>query len=382
MSCFGDCLELGPPPDMILSMPPPPLSSFLLPRNALVASKHSGGSNGSGSGGNNNNHSLLCSAAFICEPSLKANEQSGLEFVELPGNGVDDTWVLVLIASCVGVLLLGALLAMVLLKCRDRFCFRCSSFGYSYHDSNLKQPPLHALASEPTTAKTAGFLAGGTILYPTNHVVHHGTNPHHPNHHHHLHQPVAYGPDNRTLWAALTPHGTQHFITESYGGHPDDHYEVIDYGRKHEQYIPSGSVGGGSVIIGGSGAPNGTLVKSKNSFENSGFVDYDYEDPTPLMESYGAGHFDDMDSGYQEPQEVLGASLNRSNANTTINRSTIVSSPTRIEHPNMAPLNLYPTVQSQHRSGTLSSTMGRKSLGGSGGSTTGTMSRRISDIKN
>lgn len=92
MSCFGDCLELGPPPDMILSMPPPPLSSFLLPRNALVASKHPGGSNGSGSGGSNNNHSLLCSAAFICEPSLKANEQSGLEFVELPGNGKHPFW--------------------------------------------------------------------------------------------------------------------------------------------------------------------------------------------------------------------------------------------------------------------------------------------------
>lgn len=77
MSCLGDCLELGPPPDMILSMPPPPLSSFLLPKNALAASKPNG----------NSNNSLLCSAAFICEPSLKANEQSGMEFVELPGNG-------------------------------------------------------------------------------------------------------------------------------------------------------------------------------------------------------------------------------------------------------------------------------------------------------
>uniref|UniRef100_A0A182NU00 Uncharacterized protein n=1 Tax=Anopheles dirus TaxID=7168 RepID=A0A182NU00_9DIPT len=332
MSCLGDCLELGPPPDMILSMPPPPLSSFLLPRNALVASKPNG----------NSNNSLLCSAAFICEPSLKANEQSGMEFVELPGNGMDDTWVLVLISSCVGVLLLGALLAMVVLKCRD-------SFSYSYHDSNLKQPPLHALGHEQSTAKAAVFMPGGTILYPTNHL-----------HHHHQQQPhqPTYGPDNRTLWAALTPHGTQHFITESYGGNPEDHYEVIDYGRKHEQYIPSA---------------HGTIVKSKNSFENSGFVDYDYEDPTPLMESYA--HFDDMDSGYQEPQEVLG-SLNRA---ATANRTgTLVSSPTRIENPNLAPLNLYPTVQS-HRTGTLSSTMGRKAHGNSGA---GSLSRRISDIKN
>uniref|UniRef100_A0A182J102 Uncharacterized protein n=1 Tax=Anopheles atroparvus TaxID=41427 RepID=A0A182J102_ANOAO len=345
MSCLGDCLELGPPPDMILSMPPPPLSSFLLPKNALVtASKPNG----------NSNNSLLCSAAFICEPSLKAIEQSGMEFIELPGNGMDDTWVLVLISSCIGVLLLGALLAMVLIKCRD-------SFGYSYHDSNLKQPPLHALGSEPVVAaKSAVFMPGGTILYPTGHV-------HHPAHHHQAHpqhQPV-YGPDNRTLWAALTPHGTQHFITESYGGNPEDHYEVIDYGRKHEQYIPSA---------------HGTIVKSKNSFENSGFVDYDYEDPTPLMESYA--HFDDMDSGYQEPQEVLG-SLGRAGG-VNVHRTTTISSPMPIEHPNLAPLNLYPTVQS-HRSstgggaGTLgSSTMGRKSSA----TGAGTLSRRISDIKN
>uniref|UniRef100_A0A182YDU1 Uncharacterized protein n=1 Tax=Anopheles stephensi TaxID=30069 RepID=A0A182YDU1_ANOST len=334
MSCLGDCLELGPPPDMILSMPPPPLSSFLLPRNALAAASKPNG---------NSNNSLLCSAAFICEPSLKAIEQSGMEFVELPGNGMDDTWVLVLISSCVGVLLLGALLAMVVLKCRDRFCFRCSSFSYSYHDSNLKQPPLHALGHEPSTAKAAVFMPGGTILYPTNHL------------HHHHHQPPAAHPDNRTLWAALTPHGTQHFITESYGGNPEDHYEVIDYGRKHEQYIPSA---------------HGTIVKSKNSFENSGFVDYDYEDPTPLMESYA--HFDDMDSGYQEPQEVLG-SLNR--AGTATNRTaTLISSPTHIENPNMAPLNLYPTM--------LSATMGRKMHGNAASSAGGSLSRRISDIKN
>lgn len=32
---------------------------------------------------------------------------------------MDDTWMLVLISSCVGVILLGALLAMVVLKCRE-----------------------------------------------------------------------------------------------------------------------------------------------------------------------------------------------------------------------------------------------------------------------
>jgi hypothetical protein len=32
---------------------------------------------------------------------------------------IDDTWLLVLVASSIGVLLLGALLAMFLLKCRE-----------------------------------------------------------------------------------------------------------------------------------------------------------------------------------------------------------------------------------------------------------------------
>lgn len=53
------------------------------------------------------------------------------------------------------------------------------------------------------------------------------------------------------------------------------------------------------------------------SFDNNGFVDYDYEDPTPLMDSY----HDDMDSGYQEPHEVTG-SLRRSPMRT------LASSPT------------------------------------------------------
>lgn len=34
-------------------------------------------------------------------------------------SGIDDTWIFVLVASSIGVLLLGALLAMFLLKCRE-----------------------------------------------------------------------------------------------------------------------------------------------------------------------------------------------------------------------------------------------------------------------
>lgn len=69
-----------------------------------------------------------------------------------------------------------------------------------------------------------------------------------------------------------------------------------------------------------------------------------------------------MDSGYQEPHEIMG----------TLSRSSprpLVSSPTRIEHPNIPPLNMYP-----HRGGTgttanlLLGTLNKKS----------TLNRRIS----
>jgi hypothetical protein len=146
--------------------------------------------------------------------------------------------------------------------------------------------------------------------------------------------------ENRALWATLTPHGTQHFISDS-ACYPEDHYEVIDYGKKHEQYIPS--------------QPTTGRI-NKNSFENNGFVDYDqdYEDPTPLMDAY---NFDDMDSGYQEPQEVIG----------TANRKTktMISSPTNIENPNLPPLNSSYTLRAN-------GTLNKKT----------TLSRRVGDIKN
>ena len=75
MNCFGDCSEFGPPPDAILSMPPPPLSSFFMAKNALVPAKAG------------NNSTTNCIAAFMCEPSLKANEQAGMEFVDIARNG-------------------------------------------------------------------------------------------------------------------------------------------------------------------------------------------------------------------------------------------------------------------------------------------------------
>ncbi|XP_055713487.1 uncharacterized protein LOC129807910 [Phlebotomus papatasi] len=306
MACIGDCYDLGPPPDMILSMPPPPLPSFLLPRSAIVSLT--------------GNDSQPCFAAFMCDPSPGPREHSGIEFIELSHKnmGVEDTWLFVLISSCVGVLLLGAILAMILMKCRE-------SYNYSYHDTT--KPPMPVIG-EPhlTPAKPHGSYLTGTMFYPS------------PNASHTLQQQLAH--DNRVLWAALTPHGTRHFVTDPY---QEDHYEVVDYSVGKPDPPAHHTI-------------NRTPVKS--SFDNSGFVDYDYEDPTPLIESYHNNLDEiDMDSGYQEPQEVVGT-LSRGSPRPH------VSSPTRIEHPNIAPLNLYPHHRSTHN------TLNKKS----------TLSRRISDV--
>lgn len=197
----------------------------------------------------------------------------------------DDTWLFILISSCAGVIVLGTLLAMLLMKCKKSYAY--------YQDSSavMKHPPIPPAAGDVVGPK--GAPIHGTMLY----------HPFVPS----AHYQSALGADNRMLWATLTPHGTtQHFISENFVLPHDDHYEVIDYNKAIQK------------------------KNLKNSFENSGFVDFDYEDPTPLMDSYNTS--DDIDSGYQEPQNLsfTDGSLAR----------TYVSTPTRIENPNLAPLNM------------------------------------------
>lgn len=72
--------------------------------------------------------------------------------------------------------------------------------------------------SHTNTATKSHVFLSGNVLYPctTN------TNT--------IQQQMAN--ENRMLWAALTPHGTRHFVSEPFPIH-DDHYEVIDYETKH-----------------------------------------------------------------------------------------------------------------------------------------------------
>lgn len=177
----------------------------------------------------------------------------------------DDTWLFILISSCVGVILLGTLLAMILMKCKKSY----------YPDATtIKHPSLPSdlggnnIGRGPSCPKTTTMR--GTMLYPFVPSAHYQS---------------GLGADNRMLWATLTPHGTQHFISEPQFIPHDDHYEVIDYQNRHTMEQRKNQA-------------------IKNSFENSGFVDFDYEDPTPLIETYNT---DDIDSGYQEPQNINGS---------------------------------------------------------------------------
>lgn len=97
------CYEVGPPPDTILTLPPPPLPAFLLPKTALIALGY--------------NYSQPCYAAYMCESNLGLRQQTGIEFIELPGQ--NDAWIFAVIASVIGLILLITVLIFMIKKCRE-----------------------------------------------------------------------------------------------------------------------------------------------------------------------------------------------------------------------------------------------------------------------
>lgn len=255
-ACIGDCYDVGPPPDSILSMPPPPLPSFLLPRSAIL----------SVSGGNESQQP--CFAAFVCEPSLSVfgtsggsiREQSGIEFIELSHKGMEDTWVFILVSSCVGVLLLGALLAFVLIKCRD------VTFG-SFHansDASMMKPPMPIIGNNLLYPNCSG---GGTLMMGGGGGRGGGGGV------------GNNSMDNRMLWATLTmtPQGARHHIVTDpaavapgggggggAGGYyasgsvtNEDHYEVVDYYRHENKMNAQNAMArNGTLTINGTAAGN------------------------------------------------------------------------------------------------------------------------------
>ncbi|KAK9732064.1 hypothetical protein QE152_g13110 [Popillia japonica] len=305
MGCLGDCLDLGPPPDTILFLPPPPPS---LPDLLLNSSS--------------------CTSPQLCESWLPINRlPEGGDYVELPRkvSSLDDTWLLVLVASSIGVLLLGALLAMFLLKCREMNMF--SNNECSVHTRDHRQIKNH---HEPRDCTSVTNLNGNNakLVHPTDTVLYHGTANIHT--------------DNRMVWAALTPRGTQHFISETYPRdlvdyvETEDHYETID--NLHVQPVIPG------------------VHPNYHTYQPTYQKDYDYEEPTPLIESYQLDNMSNREYQYS----VLGGNTDMRCSSLglggTLRRGLPlglplrpqVSSPTRIENPNLPPLNLYP-----HKGNTL-----------------------------
>ncbi|BFG01576.1 uncharacterized protein DMAD_01293 [Drosophila madeirensis] len=270
-NCVGSCDQLaGPPPDFILSMPPPPLPSFLISKPTTIETLMP------------SNESQPCFAAFMCgQGQGQHNDSTGnalMELVRSDTKSLENIWFFV--SSCVGIFVLGCFLAIIVIRCRDTF--------FSYHDANIKQTAINALGE---ATKSNAFSSGG-ILYPCATA----------NSRDLLQSQLVN--DSRLLWATLTPHGTRHFIIEN--SQDGGHYESVDYrGKAHSQ------------VFRGYAKHSQSFVKS---FDNNGFVDYDYEDPTPLMDSY----HDDMDSGYQEPHEVTGSLPQSSpmHGTTTANETT------------------------------------------------------------
>lgn len=200
---------------------------------------------------------------------------------------------------------------------------------------------------EQRDCSTVNNLNSSKLVHPSETVLYHGA--------------TNNIQDNRMVWAALTPRGTQHFISENYPSdlvdyrEPEDHYETIENLQPvlppHPPYPSSYGTYKGLNL---------RLSREQASFDNHALLDYDYEEPTPLIESYQLENREVPYNAYLGNTDMRCSSL--AMGNNTLRRGVAmgvpirprVSSPTRIEHPNLPPLNLYPS----HKGGTLKKNVG------------------------
>ncbi|KAK2587391.1 hypothetical protein KPH14_003106 [Odynerus spinipes] len=282
---------LGPPPD-ILHIPPPPFPEFLQQSSdfypnlgALPFPPHLNDS----------------PCKHLCD-----RRSEGVQYIEMPQQGTvfDDTWLLVLISSCLGVILIGVILATFFLKCK------------------LSRSGKNGVISMPNAATGMqtknGRIQNEAVLYPcTTDTLQ----------------------DSRVMWATLTPRGTtRHYLEEHT-------YETIGGGQFHKRACsttPTEHTYADPPVT----TPVHTRPKDDKAFDNTAFVDY--EEPLSVK------------TEYYQLNDVLEPS---DSGILTIQRGTLrphVSSPTRIEHPNLPPLNLLPHKRAskkgsigQHSSDTL-----------------------------
>ncbi|XP_050296085.1 uncharacterized protein LOC126735999 isoform X2 [Anthonomus grandis grandis] len=328
MACLGDCLDLSPPPDGILFMPPPPAPLFMFPDLVI------------------NSNSTNCVTTQTCEAAVEFLNNKGsfrnmdrIEYNDMPRketeakwnvSGIGDTWLLALVASTIGVLILGALLAMFLLKCREMHLIN-SSEHCSLHTRDLR--PIKNIESRDCNSLSNG---NSKLIHPVNAS---------------FYTPTPSLQDNRMVWAAITPRGTEHFVSENYSRNlmayepPENHYESIEP-RPH-------NIENNVAFYGGYHKGIFKPSNGKQLILNAFLSEYDYDDPTPLIESYQMNDIEYVgDHQYQTigNTDMRCASLRFNQYPIKPQYPTImkpkVSQPTRIEHPNLPPLNLNPNQRS------------------------------------
>ncbi|CAD1472902.1 unnamed protein product, partial [Heterotrigona itama] len=276
---------LEPPPD-ILHIPPPPFpailqqSSDFYPQTDLLSFPP---------------HLNDSPCKHFCD-----RRSEGVQYIEMPQQGTvfDDTWLLVLLSSCAGVIFIGIVLAILLLKCK---------FNRNGKSGVISIPN----ATSSIQAKN-GRIQNEAVLYPC---------------------AADTMQDSRVMWATLTPRGTtRHYLEEHT-------YETIGGGQFHKRACsttPTEHTYADPPVT----TPIQNRLKDDKAFDNTAFVDY--EEPSLIKTDY-----------YQLNDVLEGTSRPR------------VSSPTRIEHPNLPPLNLHPHKRSSRKgSGTpqASDTLLRSSI--------------------
>ncbi|XP_033332995.1 uncharacterized protein LOC117224291 isoform X3 [Megalopta genalis] len=274
---------LEPPPD-ILHIPPPPFPAIFQ----------------QSSNGFHSQSDVLSFPPDLNDSPCKHfcdRRSEGVQYIEIPQQGTvfDDTWLLVLISSCVGVIFIGIILATLLLKCK---------FNRSGKNGVISMPN----AASGVQTKN-GRIQNEAVLYPcaTDTIQ-----------------------DSRVMWATLTPRGTtRHYLEEHT-------YETIGGGQFHKRACsttPTEHVKLKTYADPPVTTPIQTRPKDDKAFDNTAFVDY--EEPLSIK------------TDYYQLNDVL--EPNDSGILTIQHRGTLrprVSSPTRIEHPNLPPLNLHPNKRS------------------------------------
>ncbi|KAL0121253.1 hypothetical protein PUN28_008728 [Cardiocondyla obscurior] len=221
---------LEPPPD-ILHIPPPPFPAILQQGSDFYPSSD-----------------ILPFPPHLNDSPCKHfcdRRSEGVQYIEMPQQGTvfDDTWLLILISSCVGVILISVALATLLLKCK----FNRNGKG--------------GVISMPNTASGMqtknGRLQNEAVLYPC---------------------ATDTMQDSRVMWATLTPRGTtRHYLEEHT-------YETIGGGQFPKRSCTTTPT---EHTYADPPAISPTLQnrpKDDKAFDNTAFVDY--EEPLSIKTEY------------------------------------------------------------------------------------------------